>query len=69
MDILIRYKEEQEYLWPVAVAPPGMLPAYRVVTQSSKVAIGGDGVITFRAGYGQASDDTWVDVFEELVTG
>ena len=46
-----------------------MLPAYRIITQSTKVAIGGDGVITFRAGYGKASDDTWVEVFEELATG
>lgn len=68
MNILIRYKEEQGYPWPVAVAPPGMLPAYRVITQSTKVAISRDGVITFRAGYGQASRDTWVDVFEDLAT-
>jgi hypothetical protein len=69
MNLLIRYKEEQGYPWPVATAPPGMLPAYRIVTQSSKVAIGRDGVITFRAGYGQASRDTWVGVFEELAAG
>ena len=69
MNLLIRYKEEEEHPWPVAVAPPGMLPAYRVISQSTKVAIGGDGIITFRAGYGALPVATWAEVLEELATG
>ena len=32
INILIRYKEEKGYPWPVATAPLGMLLAYRVIT-------------------------------------
>ena len=69
MNLLIRYKEEEEQPWPVAVAPPGMVPAYRVINQSTKVAIGGDGIITFRSGYGALPVATWAEVLEELATG
>ena len=61
-------KETRGYPWPVAVAAAGMLPDYRVLTQSTKVAIDGKGVITFRAGYGQGGPDTWHQVFLHLAS-
>ena len=62
---LERYREAQGYPWPVAVPDRTLLPNLRIITQSSKLAIGGDGVITYRDGYGRGRD-AWASVFEEL---
>lgn len=60
------YRVKQGYPWPVAEAPEGMLPAFRVTTQSTKVAFDSTGVITYRDGYGRGDEETWRRVFEEL---
>ena len=69
ISLLEQYKEAQGYPWPVTTAPSGMLPDYRILTQSTKVAIDSSGVITFRAGYGVESPDTWHTVFSQLASG
>ena len=66
LDRLVAYKEQQGYPWPVSTAPSGMLPDYKVTVQSTKVAIDGDGIITFREGYGAKSSDIWRQLFESL---
>lgn len=68
LPLLEQYKKAQGYPWPMATASPGMLPDYHVITQSTKVAIDGSGVIIFRAGYGVESPDTWHEVFSQLAS-
>ena len=69
ISLLERYKEAQGYPWAVTTAPSGMLPDYRIITQSTKVAIDASGVIIFRAGYGVESPNTWHQVFRQLTSG
>ncbi len=63
---LVQYKEAQGYIWPVSMAPAGMLPDYNIIVQSTKVAIDGEGIITFREGYGVKSSDIWRQLFQRL---
>jgi hypothetical protein len=66
LDELVQYKEAQGYIWPVSMAPAGMLPDYSILVQSTKVAIDGEGIITFREGYGRKSSDIWRQLFQRL---
>ena len=43
LDRLESYKENQGYPWPMAIPSPRMLSDFRVIQQSTKVAIGGNG--------------------------
>jgi hypothetical protein len=65
-DNIEKYREEQGYPWPVAQPGRGMLARFRVTSQSTKIAIGADGVIIYRDGYGKGSDETWHRVLQEL---
>ncbi len=58
---------DRGYHWPVASAGPGMLRSLNILSQSSKLAFDGNGVITYRDGYGNGDVNTWRRVFEELV--
>lgn len=60
------YRQQQGYPWPVATAGPRMLADLNVRVQSTKLAFGRDGVITYRDGYGKGNDERWRQVFEEL---
>ena len=60
------YKYQQCYPWPVAQAGPGMLADFKVTRQSTKIAIGSDGIITYRDSYGKGDDETWHQVFKAL---
>ncbi len=62
----MQYKEAQGYIWPVSMAPAGMLPDYSIIVQSTKVAIDGEGIIVFREGYGVKSSDIWRQLFQRL---
>ncbi len=66
MDRLDSYRESQGYPWPVALPSPRMLSDFRVLQQSTKVAIDSDGIITYRDGYGRGNEATWREVFIEL---
>ena len=50
----------------MAIPEGDMLRKFNIQVQSSKVAVDGDGVIVYRDGYAQGSDETWRSVFEEL---
>ena len=63
---LIRYRDKQDYPWPVARTPAAMLPEYNVLGQPTKLAIDGDGVIVYRGGFSVESAETWRRVFQEL---
>jgi len=69
LDRLESYKENQGYPWPVAIPSPRMLSGFRVLQQSTKVAIGADGIITYRDGYGRGDEARWRQVFLELAAG
>lgn len=44
-----------------------ILPAYNIISQSSKVAIDGNGVITYRGGYSRTlSERDWREVLDEV---
>ena len=43
-----------------------ILVDYNVTVRSTKIAVGGTGLITFREGYGVMSPQEWEPVFEEL---
>ena len=66
LDQLDSYREKQGYPWPMAVPGPRMLSEFRVLNQSTKVAIDGDGIITYRHGYGRGDETRWRQVFAEL---
>ena len=68
-DTFIRLKdfeERQDYPWEIAQPGEGMLASLHITSQSTKIAIAADGVITYRDGYGKGTDDTWRKVFKEL---
>ena len=60
------YSESQGYPWPMAVPEGDMLRELHILVQSSKVAVDRNGVIVYRDGYSQGSDETWRRVFEEI---
>jgi hypothetical protein len=64
---LDRYKAEQGYPWPVAVANRDLLERYRVNTTSIKYAMDRRGVIQYQRGYGVGSADEWSRLLQSLV--
>ena len=60
------YRVRQGYPWPVAQPGVGMLAAFKITTQSTKVAFDSTGLIRYRDGYGRGNEETWRRVFEEL---
>ena len=60
------YRENQGHPWPVAQPGVGMLAAFKVTAQSTKVAFDSAGLIRYRDGYGRGDEETWRRVFEEL---
>ena len=62
------YIAGQGYSDMIAAAPTGtMLADFRIVSQSSIVAIDGAGVITFRKGFGGGGSGEFTAEFEKLV--
>ena len=66
---LVAYRDGQGQPWPVTVAGPGMLADLRITTQAFKLAIGADGVITYRAGYRSGNPEVWRAVIADLASG
>ena len=54
--------------FPVATVEADVLRSLEVVSQSTKIAVDGDGVITYRAGFGAGESD-WQRVFADLAGG
>ncbi len=65
LDSIVRFRDEQGYLWPVAQAPAAMPPQYSVTYIPMQVAIDSSGVIVFR-GDGAESEEVWHQLFQEL---
>lgn len=68
IEVLEAYSDAQGYPWPMAIPNQGMLRRFNIQVQSSKVAMDRNGVIVYRDGYAQGSDETWRSVFEELAS-
>ncbi len=69
IESLVEFAEEQGYPWPVVQPVGRMIVDFGITYQSAKVAIGGDGIITYRAGFGRGDADEWRRVMAELAAG
>jgi hypothetical protein len=66
--VLNEHAHEEGWTWPVAYPLGTMLQDYRVVIHSTKVAFGSNGVITYRAGPGEGTDEQFHEVFQKLAS-
>ena len=66
IELLEAYSDSQGYPWPMAIPNQDMLRKFKIQVQSSKVALDRNGVIVYRDGYAQGSDETWRSVFDEI---
>ena len=66
IDQLEADRQEKGLPWPVAFPDKGMLDAFNISRQASKVAIGGDGTITHRYGTGRGDYDSWDALFDDI---
>ena len=57
------FAEDQGYPWAVGQADLKMLEAFGVTIQSTKIAIDADGMIVYRAGYGEGTSEEWASIF------
>ncbi|PZC46587.1 MAG: hypothetical protein C1O27_001729 [Chloroflexi bacterium] len=65
--ILNDFKTSLELPFPVYMGNREMFVAYNVTVRSTKLAVGSNGVITFREGYGLMSTQDWDQVLADLV--
>ena len=63
---LVSNRDAAGYVWPVALAGPRMLADLRITTQSYKLALSAEGVITYRAGLGSGNAQVWREVLADL---
>jgi len=68
VELLERDRRKRGYPWPVAELNGSGLRDLRVLLQSTKIAINGNGVITYRDGFGQGNLDKWRIALEDLAT-
>ena len=66
VELLERDRQKQGYPWPMAGISSSGLRDLRVLQQSTKIAIDGNGVITYRDGFGQGDLDKWRNALEDL---
>ena len=66
LDELVAFRDGQDHPWPVAIPGRGMLASLRITSQSFKLAFDGDGLITYRDGYGGGDVETWRNVMAAL---
>ena len=63
---LQEFSKENGYPWRVGQSDIKMLKAFDVTIQSTKIAIGKDGVIVYRAGYGEGTSQEWASVLGNM---
>ena len=66
LEELMAHREKQEWEWPVAQPVGTMLRDYRIVISSVKIDFDSKGVITYRAGFGEGSDEEFRRVLKNL---
>ena len=63
---LAEYQGQSGHPGIVSLPVGNMLRDFRVTSQSTKVAIDANGIITYRRGYGQGRSSDWPDVLQAL---
>ncbi len=63
---LTRFREQQGYPFGLATTDARTLAAFNYVGRSSKFGVDRNGIITYRAGYGDGSDAEWRALFQRL---
>lgn len=63
---LTRFREQQGYAFGLATTDARTLAAFNYVGRSSKFGVDRNGIITYRAGYGEGSDAEWRTLFQRL---
>jgi hypothetical protein len=66
MSVLNEHAQEVGWTWPVAYPLGTMLQDYHVVIHATKIAFDSNGVITYRAGPGEGTDEEFHEVFQKL---
>ncbi len=66
LEELEAHRVKQGWYWPIAHPVGPMLRDFRIVISSVKIAFDSRGVITYRAGFGESSDDDFRKVFQNL---
>ena len=66
LEELEAHRESQGWYWPVAHPVGTMLRDFRIVISSVKIGFDSRGVITYRAGFGESSDDDFRRVLQNL---
>ena len=67
LETLESYRQKQGHPWPVANPTDGaILQTLGVTVQSTKIAFDGNGVITYRDGFGDGDPEVWRQVFADL---
>ena len=67
LDQLEDYRINEGYVWPMAAPEGRMLRDLNVAIRSTKIAFDADGIIRYRATFGDADVDEWREVFAQLV--
>ena len=66
LDVLSEAQARSDHPGEVATPSAKMISDFNVARQSTKVAIDGNGIIVYRAGYRQGDPSEWEGVFKEL---
>ena len=66
VETLERDRQKNGYPWPVAELTGSGLKDFKVVRQSTKIAVDTTGTITYRAGFNSGGLKEWQSVFESL---
>ena len=69
LDELEAYRDRNDFVYRTAVPVGSVVPDFRVTVQSTKVAMDGSGVITYRAGKSGGNEAAWRAVFANLASG
>ena len=68
LEALESFRQREQHPWPVAAPEASMLRDLNVAIRSTKIAFDADGIITYRATFGDADPDEWRQVFEDLAS-
>ena len=60
------FANDQGYPWQIGISSRKLLREFRILTQSTKVAIDRHGVIIYRGGFAEGNIDEWTSIFKTL---
>ena len=66
IDKIVDYSDKEGFTWPMAIYDANILKEFRIIERSTKIGIGGDGIIKFRKGFGLNSEEIWKNILESL---